>query len=112
MKDGVERSRFCWTRLGNHLRFETPLGGVAAAPREQRRGDGGNRFLATAPERQNGVSRYDDGKRGRELYDHDTDPKELTNLAFEKPEFADTVANRQRNCRQQRRRHFQRRENA
>ena len=33
---------------------------------------------------------WDDGKRGRELYDHDTDPKELTNLA-EKPEFADTV---------------------
>ena len=33
---------------------------------------------------------WDDGRRGRELYDHDTDPQELTNLA-EKPEFAGTV---------------------
>jgi arylsulfatase A-like enzyme len=32
-----------------------------------------------------------EGKFGRELYDHDTDPKELTNLA-EKPEMKSTVA--------------------
>lgn len=34
---------------------------------------------------------WDGGKEGRELYDHDTDPKELTNLA-DKPEHAATVA--------------------
>jgi iduronate 2-sulfatase len=34
---------------------------------------------------------WDEGKRGRELYDHDADPKELTNLA-DKPEQAPTVA--------------------
>jgi len=33
---------------------------------------------------------WDEGKAGRELYDHDTDPKELTNLA-EKAEHAATV---------------------
>ncbi len=33
---------------------------------------------------------WDDGRRGRELYDHGTDPQELTNLA-EIPEFADAV---------------------
>ena len=34
---------------------------------------------------------WDEGKRGRELYDHDTDPKELTNLAND-PTHAPTVA--------------------
>ena len=33
---------------------------------------------------------WDQGKRGRELYDHDADPKEFTNLA-DKSEFATTV---------------------
>jgi iduronate 2-sulfatase len=34
---------------------------------------------------------WDEGRAGRELYDHDTDPRELTNLA-EKPEHSATVA--------------------
>lgn len=34
---------------------------------------------------------WDEGRRGRELYDHDRDPRELTNLA-EVPEHAATVA--------------------
>lgn len=33
---------------------------------------------------------WDEGKFGRELYDHDSDPHELTNLA-DKPEFKETV---------------------
>ena len=33
---------------------------------------------------------WDEGRKGRELYDHDTDPRELTNLAS-KPESAKTV---------------------
>jgi iduronate 2-sulfatase len=34
---------------------------------------------------------WDEGKEGRELYDHDSDPLEQTNLAS-KPEHAKTVA--------------------
>jgi len=34
---------------------------------------------------------WDEGRQGRQLYDHDADPKELQNLA-EKPEQAATVA--------------------
>jgi iduronate 2-sulfatase len=34
---------------------------------------------------------WDEGGRGRELYDHDTDSKELTNLA-DRPEHAETIA--------------------
>lgn len=33
---------------------------------------------------------WDEGRKGRELYDHDTDPRELTNLA-NKPEHATTI---------------------
>lgn len=45
-------------------------------------GDNGNRFfgysLRTTRWR---YTEWDEGKRGRELYDHDNDPRELTNLA-------------------------------
>jgi iduronate 2-sulfatase len=34
---------------------------------------------------------WDEGRKGRELYDHQNDPRELTNLA-EKPEHEATVA--------------------
>lgn len=54
-------------------------------------GDGGNRFfgysLRTARWR---YTEWDEGRQGRELYDHEGDPRELTNLA-EKPEQAERV---------------------
>ncbi len=54
--------------------------------------DRGNRFfgysLRTARWR---YTEWDEGAQGRQLYDHDADPKEMTNLA-EKPEHAATVA--------------------
>jgi iduronate 2-sulfatase len=55
-------------------------------------GDNGSRFfgytLRTARWR---YTEWDEGRQGRELYDHDADAGELTNLA-ERPEHAATVA--------------------
>jgi iduronate 2-sulfatase len=69
-------------RGGNIRRF-----GASAAT-----GDAGNRFfgytLRTARWR---YTEWDEGAKGRQLYDHDADPRELANLA-EKPEHAATVA--------------------
>ncbi len=44
-------------------------------------------------------TQWADGERGRELYDHDTDPRELTNLADD-PAFADTVERLSRQLRE------------
>lgn len=55
-------------------------------------GDGGNRFLGYSLRTPRWrYTEWDEGRQGRELYDHDNDPKELTNLA-DKPEHAAQVA--------------------
>jgi iduronate 2-sulfatase len=67
-------------------------GGPARAAVTTNVSAGGNRFfgysLRTPRWR---YTEWDDGKKGRELYDHDADGHEITNLA-DKPEHAATVA--------------------
>ena len=67
-------------------------GGIRRAPGASPAvGDGGNRFfgysLRTPRWR---YTEWDEGRKGRELYDHDNDPRELTNLAGD-PAHAKTV---------------------
>ena len=68
-------------------------GGRARATVTRDAGSDGKRFfgysLRTPRWR---YTEWDEGKQGRELYDHDVDPQELTNLA-EKPEHDQNVAN-------------------
>lgn len=63
-------------------------GGIRRAGASPAVGDNGKRFygysLRTARWR---YTEWDEGREGRELYDHDADPRELTNLA-ERPENA------------------------
>ena len=67
-------------------------GGIKRFGASAATGDKGNRFLGytlrTARWR---YTEWDEGRQGRQLYDHDKDPKELTNLADD-PTHAATVA--------------------
>ncbi len=86
LKDPAEKGR------GWALTQVSRGGGQARAAVTTNVGANGNRFfgysLRTPRWR---YTEWDNGQKGRELYDHDADPRELTNLAG-KPEHAATVA--------------------
>jgi iduronate 2-sulfatase len=67
-------------------------GGIKRFGASAATGDNVNRFLGyTIRTPRWRYTEWDEGKQGRQLYDHDADPKELTNLA-EVPAHAATVA--------------------
>ncbi len=66
-------------------------GGPARASVTTNVGSDGKRFFGyTLRTPRWRYTEWDEGRKGRELYDHEADPRELTNLA-EKPEHAKTV---------------------
>ena len=85
---------------GGKRRAKAAAATPPAAPAAKAGQAGGNRFpgysLRTARWR---YTEWDEGRRGRELYDHDTDPRELTNLA-ENPAHAANVADLSRRLRE------------
>ncbi len=72
--------------------FDDPtLPGKEAAYTQVQRGSGKMRFMGrTVRTERWRYTEWDAGKRGVQLYDHDADPHEQTNLAND-PTYADTV---------------------
>jgi iduronate 2-sulfatase len=66
-------------------------GGPRATASSPKNAAGGRFFGYTLRTARWRYTEWDEGRRGRELYDHDTDPMEQTNLAAE-PAHAATVA--------------------
>lgn len=85
---------------GGKRRAKAAAATSAAAPAAKADASAGNRFpgysLRTPRWR---YTEWDEGRRGRELYDHDQDPREITNLA-DNPVHAATVAELSRRLRE------------